>query len=53
MIQVGDVIGYEGMTGWATGCHLHFEKRPAGHPYTDAVSPLKSLRRTVVRFANS
>ncbi len=23
-VQTGDLIGYEGMTGQATGCHLHF-----------------------------
>jgi murein DD-endopeptidase MepM/ murein hydrolase activator NlpD len=21
----GQVIGYEGTTGWSNGCHLHFE----------------------------
>ena len=31
-IHVGDVIGYEGDTGFATGCHLHFEVDLDGTP---------------------
>jgi murein DD-endopeptidase MepM/ murein hydrolase activator NlpD len=32
-VHTGDVIGYEGMTGWATGCHLHFAVLLDGVPH--------------------
>ncbi|MGZ8562015.1 MAG: murein hydrolase activator EnvC family protein [Candidatus Limnocylindria bacterium] len=38
-IHVGDVIGYEGATGFATGCHLHFGVFFDGSP----VNPRKYL----------
>lgn len=38
-VHVGDVIGYEGATGFATGCHLHFGVLFDGAP----VSPRKYL----------
>ena len=31
-VHVGDVIGYEGATGFATGCHLHLEVQFDGAP---------------------
>jgi len=36
--------------GAPDGCHLHFEKRPAGAGYLSAMNPERSLRRTVVVF---
>jgi len=32
VIARGDLIGYEGSTGWSTGAHLHFEIRVSNDP---------------------
>ena len=49
-VRPGQVIARAGKRAAPDGCHLHFEKRPAGAGYTAAVNPERSLRRTEVDF---
>ena len=41
-ISQGDVVGYEGATGYATGPHLHFEVRTQGRPQNPTLYLSKS-----------
>ena len=49
-VRPGQVVARSGKLAAPDGCHLHFEKRPAGTGYLSAVDPERSLRRTVVVF---
>jgi len=40
LVKQGDVIGYVGATGTATGPHLHYEYRVKGQPKNPATIPL-------------
>lgn len=35
-VRRGEVVGYSGMTGWSTGCHLHFTVLRNGEPVDPA-----------------
>ena len=39
-VAQGDTIGYVGMTGWATGPHLHYEFRIGDQPHDPTSSAL-------------
>lgn len=43
-VSRGDVIGYVGATGWATGPHLHYELRIAGAPVNPMTAKLPESR---------
>ena len=49
-VRPGQVVARSGKLAAPDGCHLHFEKRPAGAGYLSAVDPERSLRRTEVVF---
>ncbi|MBB5200093.1 M23 family metallopeptidase [Glaciimonas immobilis] len=46
-VDQGDVVGFVGMTGWATGPHLHYEYRVANKP----LDPLTVVAPTMQALA--
>lgn len=38
-LHPGDLIGHSGTRGFSTGCHIHFEVRPAGAAYRHSIDP--------------
>ena len=46
-LAAGERFALAGDSGAPDGCHLHFEVRPEGGDYTDAVDPRPLLRLTV------
>lgn len=48
-VSQGELIGYVGQTGWATGPHLHYEFRIKGN----AVNPLSIAVPTALPLSNS
>ncbi len=42
-VNQGDVLGYVGQTGWATGPHLHYEFRIDGEPTDPMTVPLPAI----------
>jgi murein DD-endopeptidase MepM/ murein hydrolase activator NlpD len=43
-VQQGETIGYVGMTGLATGPHLHYEYRVSGQHRNPATVPLPEAK---------
>lgn len=56
-VRQGDMIGYVGMTGWATGPHLHYEIRVNNvprDPMKIALPPVKPLQsKELAAFRNA